>query len=705
MKRPIVQVEGDTPLGALVAGLLEPAAEVVRGTLDRALLSEIDLVICCAVRLPDARWQKIDRWCAEAGVPWHRCHAEGGRFYIGPFTASDSRDGDRSGDGAPTTTYLDSRTRRLAAARSPEQLMAQWADAAGSAGEEAVNGDGNGPRPWPPGTPGSPDGEALVAGLLVTDALAHLAGRPVPSRGHQIAVDLAPPTASLTYHPVLPLPLGHTSSAPPLVTGQAPAAVHAGEEGHEDGMEQVARRLVDGRLGLISSLTRDRPRPGTVTACVSYTAQLSVHPRLTPWVVDTTTGGAALVGHGPSPDEAYTEAPGGGHDRARWAALGEAAERYCANVVPDDLPTASYDDLVHARRPAVDPREFALYSPAQYAQRGFPFVPMTGDLKITWTPGRDLGDGAEVLVPASLTYVNYFRGPRRSEPPTNYPILAGTATGTSLHQAQRAALEEVLERDAVTLWWSSGAPAAPLEVDTRAGPLGAALQEAEDGGLSVRFLRVPSTFQALVAAVFIEDRARRLVAFGSACRASAEEAAAKAFTEAIGMHETGLELADGKGAFWRAVHSGRIDHRPYRAYRKDRRYLKDFRADWRDVNDLRLHPQVYLDPRMQDGRLDRLRTPGGLSPAPSGTVRGVDACLRMLTAQGLRAVMVELTTPDVRSAGLRVVRVMVPGLYCNAPAAFPFLGGERLYREPAAHGWVPGPLTEDRLVRDPLPFS
>jgi ribosomal protein S12 methylthiotransferase accessory factor len=68
-------------------------------------------------------------------------------------------------------------------------------------------------------------------------------------------------------------------------------------------------------------------------------------------------------------------------------------------------------------------------------------------------------------------------------------------------------------------------------------------------------------------------------------------------------------------------------------------------------------------------------------------------------------VTVDLTTPDVRAAGLRVVRVLVPGLYCNAPAACPFLGGERLYREPVARQWVPGPLTEGQLVRDPLPFS
>jgi ribosomal protein S12 methylthiotransferase accessory factor len=79
--------------------------------------------------------------------------------------------------------------------------------------------------------------------------------------------------------------------------------------------------------------------------------------------------------------------------------------------------------------------------------------------------------------------------------------------------------------------------------------------------------------------------------------------------------------------------------------------------------------------------------------------------VEMLAAKGLRALTVDLTTSDIRATGLRVARVLVPGFYSNAPAAFPLLGGNRLRREPVTLGWVPGPLTDDDLVRAPLPFS
>jgi ribosomal protein S12 methylthiotransferase accessory factor len=76
-----------------------------------------------------------------------------------------------------------------------------------------------------------------------------------------------------------------------------------------------------------------------------------------------------------------------------------------------------------------------------------------------------------------------------------------------------------------------------------------------------------------------------------------------------------------------------------------------------------------------------------------------------LARHGFRALSVDVTTPDVRAAGLSVVRVIVPGLYPNAPAAFPCLGGRRLFEEPARLGWLPGILREEDLDLTPLPHT
>ncbi|MDF5752787.1 YcaO-like family protein [Spongiactinospora sp. TRM90649] len=494
----------------------------------------------------------------------------------------------------------------------------------------------------------------VAAALLAADVMAHLAGETIHGRLRTVSQGRADQTVAVSDRPVLPLPGG------PAVPVRADA--------------DAGRLLIDDRLGLIRKVRRDRP--GVISGLVSYSAHLARQP----WVADPVTGGASV----------------GGEDMARRAAIGEAAERYCANHVPKGLPRAAFRELAE---PAADPRDFALYSKSQYEARGFPFTPMTADLEIAWTAAEDLFGGGRVLVPASLAYVNYYRGPRAHEPPANYPVLAGTAAADTPSAARVAALREVLERDAVTLWWMSGAPASPLPPPP-AGPLADALREAAQAGLTVSLLRVPSSFDAMVAAAFVEDRRHRVVGFGSACRATAEEAAAKAFTEAIGTYETARELLDGDGGFWRGVRAGTITRRPYLAHRPDRAYLDGLRPDWKDLNDVRVNVQVYLDERMQDAALDRLRAPSG-PPLPPET----NGPLSSLREQGLRAYAVDLTTRDVRAAGLSVARVLVPGLYCNAPAAFPFLGGSRLLNEPVARGWVPGPLTEDDLVRRPLPFA
>lgn len=108
------------------------------------------------------------------------CYAEGLRWYVGPCSLPDR-----------TPTYAETRARRLAAAGLPDELRSYW---------EYLDRDQDlPPVPWP-----SPGGAAVIAGLLVADALAYLAGRGVPSEGYQLGVD--PDGASICRHPVLSLP-------------------------------------------------------------------------------------------------------------------------------------------------------------------------------------------------------------------------------------------------------------------------------------------------------------------------------------------------------------------------------------------------------------------------------------------------------------------------------------------------------------------
>ncbi|MFC7107026.1 YcaO-like family protein [Nonomuraea rubra] len=582
---------GSSPIADLAAALLQPHVKVVRGPLDS--VEGVDMVVACADQLPDTEWQRIDRLCAD--LPWHRCHTEGLAIRVGPCTIP-----------GRTAAYADTRSRRLAAARLPDELLTLWeqldrgAALTGEPGDESIG---------------------LVAGLLADDVLAVLSGRPLPSEGHQVVVG-----ASLTRRPVLPLP----------------------RPGWE--WTTTPEQLVDPEYGPITRVVR---ASSALDSCVVYRAYVSATDRFAPWKADRVAGGASFD-----------------KNQARKAAIGEAVERYCGNAVPAGLPRARYADL---DAEAIDPQDLALYAPHQYAAPGFPFIPLTRDLEIEWATGRDLVSGKDVLVPAPLVYLNYTRPPH-----TSMHANAGIAAGSNQRRAERSAMEELFERDAVTLWWLRGEQATRFTPHDLTRPVGEAVRR----GLAVTFLAIPSAFGVPVTGAFLEDRARQVVAFGTACRSDPEAAAAKAFTEAVVSYTMSLGLLDSNAPVWRTS-----DH-PYRPFRADRTYRDAFRPDWHDLTDLELNLQLFLDPRMQGPLLDRLRHP---VPGPLPTAVDPDSYLARLSDAGLRAVSVDLTTPDVRATGLSVVRVVAPGLYGNAPAAFPFLGGSRLG------------TTEP--VLDPLPFA
>ncbi|TCJ34598.1 YcaO-like family protein [Parafrankia sp. BMG5.11] len=451
--------------------------------------------------------------------------------------------------------------------------------------------------------------------------------------------------------------------------------------------------LVDTRLGLLTGVVDQPPPPGMPSGWLGRSARVARADRFTWWRADGFGFGAAL----------------GDPQRARAAAIGEAVERYCGNAVPASLPTASWDALAAQGVDAVDPDLLALYSDRQYSTAGFPFVRFTRDLEVAWVPGTDPASGGPVLVPASLAYLDYFHGPHRCEPPTHALMYSGIAAGTSRAAAEAAALEELFERDATTIWWASGAQARTVLDDGRVtGQLG---RPDPDRPLAVRLLAVPSEFGVPVLAAFLADEAAGLVAFGSACRADPSAAAVKALVEALQLLTLTRQLATPDSDVWRAVAAGDIEDHVFLPFRADRRYGTSVSEDYRELVDLPAVAQLYLDPDIQRSALGRLR-PNETVPLddlPRTETTSPDATraayLERLRRRGLRAVSVDLTTPDVARTGLHVVRVVVPGLVGNGPPAYPLRGGQRLYDVPTVLGWSSRPLTEDDLVHRPLPLA
>lgn len=453
-----------------------------------------------------------------------------------------------------------------------------------------------------------------------------------------------------------------TAAAPGDAAAPSGAAVWPGVE-----CPPWAQPFVDARTGLVRRVRR-RPVPAHFPAAfVLVSSWVADSTAFCPWPSDS--AGAGYTFGDPAPAVA--------------AAVGEALERYCGGLLPPGLRTATREQLVREGRRTLDLDGMALFSPEQHAAPGFPFAPLTEPrLPLEWTDGRDLVDGAPTAVPATLVWASYPHA--RTHLPATTPIIqAGLAAGPDRAFAETSALLEVVERDAMVMTWTGRAPLRAVQVPHRI----AALAAGTAGALHTRFLAFTADAAVTVIGALVRDTTTGRLSLGMGAHGDPATAAVKALGEALQLQVLLGDYDDPEGAMMRAA---RRPGSPLAPWRADRAYARSYREDLRDVVDYGCHLQLHLDPAVQDrfeAELDDAVTTtvdlDDLGPPAQETV------LDSLVRRGYRPVSVDVTTPDVRAAGVRVVRVVVPGMVANAAAGRPFLGGDRLRRALAAAGRGP----------------
>lgn len=370
---------------------------------------------------------------------------------------------------------------------------------------------------------------------------------------------------------------------------------------------------------------------------------------------------------------------------ATAAAIGEAAERYSASWLPEaELVLASAAEL---GAEAVDPERFALFAPAQYESPGLAFRPFTRQTRVRWARGVSLPEGARAWLPAQLVYLTGIP-PATGETLVGYATSSGLACGPTIEEALASALLEAVERDAFMLTWHArlslpvfdlaGEPQLERFLERYVRPTGLRVAAVD---LSV-FHDIPTAL-ALVRGTHDDDVA---LTVGAAAAARASDACVKAFGEAFACRAWArlLLASDPK---------------------------RQFEPDFADVADFEDHVHLYAmhEHAARAGFLDashERRTPGDLAELPGGTAAArLVAVTERLARAGMTAYAVDVTAPDVREAGLHVVRVLVPEL-CQLDLFHRgrFLGGRRLYEAAWRLGLRDRPLEPHEINPDPHPF-
>jgi ribosomal protein S12 methylthiotransferase accessory factor len=380
--------------------------------------------------------------------------------------------------------------------------------------------------------------------------------------------------------------------------------------------------------------------------------------------------------------DAREEALGGaGADTDRelaWIrAVVEGAERYASMVFDErEFIVASARELGPA---ALDLTRIPCHSARELAHPAAPYEAVDLDAPIRWVRGWSLIDRCERLVPAAMTYI-YFR----PQPGENFwqMISTGVAAHTRLEHALVSAICESIERDAIALTWLLRLPLPRIDLD---GPLPAEL--ARNLGFAersqVRHLFFDATTDLGIPTVYLlqllEGNPKLAQFVGCATDFDPAAACAKTIREAAPSRAVfqlprsrPSELADFSSLYDGAAELG------LRRYRREFQFLIDSPRR-RALDDLRIE-----QPGDGAGRLRVL--------------------LERLRAIGSDAVAIDLTTDELREAGLWAVRVVVPGLMPMSPVQRGrYLGTPRLYGYPAQAGY--GTYTEDDINPAPQPFA
>jgi ribosomal protein S12 methylthiotransferase accessory factor len=367
---------------------------------------------------------------------------------------------------------------------------------------------------------------------------------------------------------------------------------------------------------------------------------------------------------------------------AEAAAIGEAIERYSGSFAPEhELVVATATELPGA----VEPRRFALFADAQYDAPGFPCRPFRDDTPVAWVEGFSLPDGERAYLPAQLVYMPWQR--RGDEEPIAYATSSGLACAATLEEAVLTGLLELVERDAFMLVWNNRL-SLPL-LDWSADPELSALDRRYFAGTGLRYAAVDLGvfFDVPTALGVVHGRAGELGALGVGAAAAPTLAVAwrKALAEAFSVHRWVRDLAF---------------EQPERVARGAAEI-----ASFDDHTLFYAHPEraartAFLDasPARRDAR--EVRPLEG-----ENVLRRIEALCSRLRSRGVSAYAVDVTSPDVRDADLRVVRVVAPELcQLDVVEGLRFLGGRRMTTAAYEAGIVPRPLALGDLNPDPHPF-
>lgn len=327
---------------------------------------------------------------------------------------------------------------------------------------------------------------------------------------------------------------------------------------------------------------------------------------------------------------------GGSHrdrDRAALSAIGEFLERLSAKHTSNELVKvrATFNQMQKKKTVVSSLKSLQWFTDVQFSQKNFPLLPFDENTSVDWVCGESLFDRSEYWAPWELVQFA-DSAPRQHW----FSTSSGLAAHTSRELAEKNALLELVERDAVMrAWWTRLGGSLINEAHFTSPELRDDIRQLASLNLNFQLQELPNDFGARVVIATTHLATVPFFLMGIGCDWDLESACEKAISE------------------W-------VQGFCYRLKQPERRLMVP-EGQW-DQQLQSFDDHVLLHATPQPFLMNHFRTAGR---APSSSQRPLschEEGLHVLKAKGFDVMSFDLTSPQTAEFGFYVVRVLAPGL-------------------------------------------
>lgn len=365
--------------------------------------------------------------------------------------------------------------------------------------------------------------------------------------------------------------------------------------------------------------------------------------------------------------------------QAKVSGLCEAIERYSALYTGDEYVIR--DSYTQLGSDAIHANEYLGFSAQQFKHRAdwnktqassrchMVPEPFPEDTEFDWSPFHSLIDGSTKYLPTALCN---FGHPEFKIGGWCLPDSNGSASGNTLEEAILQGFMELVERDAVAIWWYNRLVRPSVDLDSFELPyLDSIRKYYSAAGRSLWVLDISSDLPISTMACISHrsDRPSEDILLGFGSHFDPKIAVLRAITE-VNQFLPSVSLTNRDGTT---------------------RYLfgDDLAREWWTTATMADQPYLSPDPESKPVTMDQIP-----NLATDDLAEDVRICAKMMQDHGMSLFVLDQTQPDL---GLSVAKVLVPEL-CHF---WRRLGKPRLYEVPVQMGWLKEPNAEENLN----PFS